>query len=179
MIHYALCAFNNVVLCPNETDVNSVPGIREAAGLAGRSTRSRARLLYVTKRAHSWYFRQRIEAFLSAARSERIGLLYVVRDPRDVLTSRHARHGQPRYVELDRWLNGIRAGDYLLGALADYPDKLVLRYEDVIAEPVRTQNALRDSFGLTLRTGISNWAAAIVRESPAAGWRRCLKARKP
>ncbi|MGJ8562919.1 MAG: tetratricopeptide repeat protein [Alphaproteobacteria bacterium] len=71
-----------------------------------------------------------------------IGLLYIVRHPFDVLTSRHI--DIEYYITPDRWLNEIRA----LQAVMDRPNMMVLRYEDLVAKPNDVQDKIEKRWEL-------------------------------
>lgn len=87
--------------------------------------------VHVVKRIHfAWEFLDQVP--------ERIVLLYVIRDPRDVLTSVH--RGTENYITIDRWENEMKAlGNLLSNGRSNL---VVVRYEDMVTDPVKHQQRL-------------------------------------
>ncbi|MBD3244180.1 MAG: hypothetical protein GF331_26550 [Chitinivibrionales bacterium] len=71
------------------------------------------------------YFRQ-IIAYLSG----RVRLIHLVRDGRDVITSRHPYRPDRYWVPVSRWVNDVSAGLEFV----DNPLVLTIRYEDLVAD---------------------------------------------
>lgn len=58
-----------------------------------------------------------------------VKLIHIIRDGRDVVTSKHPKHNPGQYwVPIERWKNDVRLGL----KLKDYPSVLTLRYEDLV-----------------------------------------------
>jgi hypothetical protein len=71
-------------------------------------------------------------AAVHAAFDGDVRLIHIVRDGRDVVTSRHPNAEQHYYVDPERWVADVRAG-------LQHADKtLLVRYEDMVAEPETT-----------------------------------------
>jgi hypothetical protein len=75
-----------------------------------------------------------------------VGLLYVLRDPRDVLTSVH--NGTKYYISLERWSLEMKALRTLLDA--ERPDMLTVRFEDLVLQPRQEQVRIAEAFGLEI-----------------------------
>jgi hypothetical protein len=113
---------------------------------------------YATKRSYGWFVRDAVEALARYIRQERMWLIEIVRDPKDALTSRHARQGKESfYLEPERWTVSAAAGEFLFRLLDDYPDKLTIRYEDVVGRPEESQRVLMERIGFELRDGVESW----------------------
>ncbi|MGB5952223.1 MAG: sulfotransferase [Ornithinimicrobium sp.] len=76
--------------------------------------------------------------------------LLTVRDPRSVLTSRHAAYPPSRgyYVSPERW----RRVDDLVSSLIGAPDVTVVHYEDLVGHPEQVQHSLCAEIGWSVHT---------------------------
>jgi len=93
-----------------------------------------------------------------------------VRDPRDVLTSRHQAYSSERgyYVSVERFERSTQA---LLAAL-ERDDAILIRYEDLVTAPSRVSEALARLTGWPLELGFGDWyerAALGTRDSMTEG----------
>jgi hypothetical protein len=113
-----------------------------------------------TKRAFRWFEEENRRILEDRVRSEKMGLILLVRDPRDVLCSRHsgAAHDQA-YVTPEHWYASIRAGDCLFENLRDHEPKVVVRYEDFVLHAEQVAESLMGRFDLGLRPGVTSIAA--------------------
>jgi hypothetical protein len=84
-------------------------------------------------------------AYLNSIPRE-INILYIIRDPRDVLTSQH--DNVTRYITLDRWKAEIAALKLLLKS--DRPNVLVVRFEDLAANAETEQARIASAFQLSI-----------------------------
>jgi hypothetical protein len=151
MLHLAMGCFANVMLSEDETNPH-YPFLGERARIALRLGWRPGRKFFVTKRDSGWYMPKHRDALIALTPAENIGLIYMVRDPRDVMISRHAvsKHGSPEeaYVTPQHWYESIMAGEHIFQALADYPRKLLLRYEDLVTQPRQAEQRMVERFGL-------------------------------
>ena len=158
MLHMAMTAFSGVQFHYEESET-IVPLLAERlralaayrrAGIGRRDGR-----FFVTKRAAGWHHPRATERLTALAARENIGVILVVRDPRDVLLSSHdGRGGVADYVDAAHWRRSVEAGYRLTDALADAPTGfLIMRYEDMVAAPATSAARLRESFGLRPKTG--------------------------
>ena len=149
MMHLAMACFKNVTLSNSESGVQH-PHLRERLGLALRSGTLGGRKHYITKRDSGWTTPGQVDDVIKWTRLENIGILHLVRDPRDVMLSKHVRSKRPDmpYISPERWYESTLAADQILGALSDHPRKLTLRYEDIILQPLASQQRLAAAFGL-------------------------------
>ena len=94
-----------------------------------------------------------------ATRPGELQLLLTVRDPRAVLTSRHAGYPPSRgyYVSPARW----RAVDELVEGLRLDPDATVLGYEDLVTHPDAVQRALTERLGWSVHTPFARFHNAV------------------
>jgi hypothetical protein len=152
MLHLAMGCFANVMLSEGETNPH-YPFIGERVRIALRVGWRPGRKFYITKRDSGWFKPKHRDVLIALTRLENIGLIYMVRDPRDVMLSRHAgsKHGSPEeaYVTPQHWYESVTAGDYIFQALSSYPRKLLLRYEDLVTEPEKAEQRMVECFGLT------------------------------
>ncbi len=85
-----------------------------------------------------------------------VRLVHVVRDGRDVVTSRHPRHRPDQYwVSVDRWVGDVTAGL----ALADSPLVHTMRYEDLIGDFRYEMRRLLDFLDEPVTGEVLNWLA--------------------
>lgn len=144
MLHLAMVCFQDVVLSGLESEPQ-YPFLRERANLALRFGWRPGRKHYVTKRAAGWY--RQVDDLVDRVRSENIGLIHLVRDPRDVMLSIYPGCAEP-YVSDELWHASISAADRAFRLLSDYPNKLTLRYEDLVLDSERTGRRIGAAFGL-------------------------------
>jgi len=148
MLHLAMGCFSNVMLSEDESSP-FYPFLGERARLALRVGWRPGRKFYITKRDSGWYKPKHRDVLVALSRLENIGLIYMVRDPRDVMLSRHAGSQRDEaYVTPQHWYDSILAGEHIFRSLADYPRKLLLRYEDLVTEPEAAEKRLVACFGL-------------------------------
>lgn len=92
---------------------------------------------------------------LMARLPREIGLLYILRDPRDVLTSTH--YEREFYITLERWTEEMRSLKALLDTGREH--FLVTRFEDLVLNPAGEQARIAEAFGLEVE-----WPAARFDE---------------
>lgn len=79
--------------------------------------------------------------------------IHIIRDPRDVLTSRHRNKPGEYWVSLNRWVKDVSKGL----DLQDHPRLFTIRYEDLVQDFEPTIQALCNSLGMKCGTEILNW----------------------
>ena len=89
MLPLAMVCFQNVTLSESETSIQ-YPYLPKRLKLALNLGWRPGPKFYITKRGSGWYHQSRVDLLLSHVRLENIGLIHLVRDPRDVLLSRYA-----------------------------------------------------------------------------------------
>jgi hypothetical protein len=158
MAQYAMVAFANSIVADGETN----PGFPYSMDVLRYFWASQGRLsgrVLFTKRNFGWFREQHIRKLSDRLKNGKLGLIMMVRDPRDVLCSRHARNGQAEaYVSEDHWLRSIEAGDKLFEAASNQTKKLTIRYEDFVQHPIDTQLRLQEAFQLSMRPGVESIA---------------------
>lgn len=75
-----------------------------------------------------------------------VRILYVLRDPRDVLISNHL--GQSYYISIDRWKKEMKALKTLLKN--PHENYLIVKFEDLIFSPDETQEKIASFFNLEI-----------------------------
>lgn len=164
MLHAAMCAFEDVELHPAET-LAFQPTPRERLRILRRiGVRAAGPRWFVTKRAFRWTEPPELEALAERVLREQVGLIHIVRDPRDVLLSRHVSASRERYVDPGHWRRSIEAADWLEARLGDRCAFVTLRYEDLVCNGRATEAQLAAAFGLRLRPGarIENVADSLA-----------------
>jgi hypothetical protein len=73
-----------------------------------------------------------------------LGIIYMMRDPRDVLVSKHFERPRTYWTSFERW---IRTATVAL-EYKDHPNVLLLKYEDLITKPNKAQKAMAEKFNL-------------------------------
>lgn len=158
MMHAAMTAFENVAVCSEESGP-AFPTLRARIEIARAFRRQNipvsARKYYVTKRAWGWFGPAEREVLLRRAERENIGLINMVRDPRDVLLSRHPNFERARFVSVDFWRESIEGSEWLRERLESHGRFVTVRYEDVVNNPRAVERALGNAFGLRLRPNAS------------------------
>lgn len=159
LLQYAMGAFEHSVLHPVETNPVWQPTFKSSLGLAFSVFRRSTPVLYVTKRNYAWYEDEVIQEVADEIIEGNIGLVMLVRDPRDSLTSRHANHKHSEfYLDPKRWLQSVSAGQQLFEILRDHPKKIVIRYEDMVGYPGDTCSSLEECFGIRLDPRVNDWS---------------------
>ena len=69
-------------------------------------------------------------------------VIYLLRDPRDVIVSRHAKDDSRYYVNVRVW----RELDAIARSVDSHERFLTLKYEDFVSEPDRAQDAIEGQF---------------------------------
>jgi len=151
MLHLAMMCFQNVVLSEFETGIN-YPPLRKRAELALRYGWRPGRKHYVTKRLATWHHARQANELIERVRSEKIGLIQLVRDPRDVMLSRYPGSPEP-YVSGQHWYDSISAADRIFHELGSYPRKLTVRYEDLVLNSAHAGRTIESVFGLRQNPG--------------------------
>ena len=158
MLHYAMVAFQNTLLFDSETQVWNSPSVSESLKLFCKCLSKKQSCYYVTKRSFGWWKKDAIERLATQVIKDKIYLLNIVRDPRDVLTSTHKLNERKFYVEPQTWIDSVHAGKLLAEELGSYEHLLTIRYEDVVSNPLEVSSQLQDKFGLSLNPKLQDWS---------------------
>ena len=116
------------------------------------------RPILVLKRDHIAY--QRIEQV-----PECIEIAYIVRHPFDVLTSHLPSSNRPFHILPERWLGEMRALQYLLDS--GRKRTKVVRYEDLVRDPLDGQSRLADFFQLSIGVSIDTLSTSSLNPTEA------------
>ncbi|NOX36452.1 MAG: sulfotransferase [Calditrichaeota bacterium] len=156
LLYFALSGFRNTLLYEREVSVWNWPGLKKTFQLVQEKGFQKERFFIITKRNATWYVQEKLERLIQYVNHFRIGLIYLVRDPRDVLTSKHKLHEKPYYVGFETWKQSVSAGEYLQERLKGYSELLVLRYEDLVQHIDQVEERLKNTFGLQLKPGVAS-----------------------
>jgi hypothetical protein len=96
---------------------------------------------------------------------ESIEIAYIVRHPFDVLTSQLPGSGRLYHISPDRWLGEMSALRYLVDTRRK--NTKIVRYEDLVTDPVETQSDLAGFYGFDIRVPITE--IATVSNNPTEG----------
>ena len=156
LLYFALSGFRNTLLYEKEVSVWNWPGLKKTLQLVKEKGFQKDPVFLITKRNATWYVPEKLERLLQYVNHFRIGLIYLVRDPRDVLTSKHKLHPKQYYVDFQTWQYSIRAGEYLQQQLKGDSGLMVLRYEDLVQRIDQVEERLKSTFGLQLRPDVAS-----------------------
>jgi len=151
MLHLGMVHFRHVILAPNESSI-AHPFLRERLRVVGRSFRTPGKTHYITKRDHGWFLTELVDQAVKEALTSNIGVIHIVRDPRDVMSSKHQgdrSHGS--YVSFEHWKRSVLAGEQMFRLLGDHERKAEIRYEDLVQDPGVVEEELCAKFGLAPR----------------------------
>ena len=157
-MHCAMSAFEKTIVHPKESNVNH-PSINDVLRIGVHNRVRRTDKIYVTKRGYGWFQEPLLNEFCDDALAGGYGVIYMVRDPADVLTSVHKGESERRfYLEPQRWSRSIRAGERLTERLSGKVPFLIVRYEDLVRHPEETRDRVESTFGLRLQPKVESWA---------------------
>ncbi|MHC4939887.1 MAG: sulfotransferase [Planctomycetota bacterium] len=89
--------------------------------------------IYLTKRPRDYVFAPRL-----LPREPDFYWVFLIRDPRDVVVSRHKQDPSLYWTNLGHWRHALRAAR----AAGDHPQFLRIRYEDLVRDPDRVERML-------------------------------------
>lgn len=87
----------------------------------------------------------KLEKWLS---DEEFGAIYMMRDPRDVLVSRHFLKPHKYWVQPKRWIAAAEIAE----SLQEKDRVLLVKYEDLLSRPKKVQRQIAGAFGLEVGT---------------------------
>ena len=153
LLTYVMTTFSDVEVVPKELPV-------EYFGLL--ITDSPVLVLKRDRNAYQWT--QQIPA--------NIEILYIVRHPYDVLTSHLPPLPRPYFIIPERWVGELTALRYLVESKRK--KVAIVRYEDLVTDPVEWQAKLGDFFQLKIRVPIDtiHTTSKNPSESPLHRWRK-------
>jgi hypothetical protein len=157
MLHYAMIAFKNTILFDKETNIWSRPSISEVIDIYKEKCYQKYSTFYVSKRHAEWWQDKELYKSIEYISRYRVYVINIIRDPRDVLSSRHPYDKKRYYVEPWMWEMSIKASDFLMKKLEYYKYKLTIKYEDVVLNPKVIEETLIKNLGLELRDNINSW----------------------
>ena len=158
MLHYSMCAFKNTILFDKETSLWKHPSLSEAFKLFAKNVINPYTCYFVTKRNSGWWKADNIEKIAKFTMKYNVFLINLIRDPRDVLTSRHPLGKKKYYVDIDLWKNVMAASEKLNQYLKGYESYLIIRYEDILLNTEQVKEIIKAKLGMELKTSISSWS---------------------
>ncbi len=158
MLHYAMIAFHNTVLFDKETAPWSAPGLGLCYTLWRQASGQHDLSFFITKRHANWWRPAQVKRLAEYAQRYDVFIINLIRDPRDVLTSRHPLDRKQYYVTPDVWQGSVDAARHLEREMAGSPNFLTMKYEDVIRQSHRLELLLQQRLGLCLRPNLRSWS---------------------
>ncbi len=158
MLHYAMAAFEDTILYDKEISPWTYPQTIECLGLAGKYFLKKGNHKLVSKRNVSWWKKEHLEKLIEFKQRYDLILIHIVRDPRDVLTSRHKLSKNKFYLTPEKWHDSISGGLMLDETFETDPHYLTLKYEDVVCTPQKVLQTFNQKFGLTLNPMVEDWS---------------------
>ena len=159
MLHYAMIAFKDTVLFDKETNIWSHPNMRDIFLLYKENYHNNNNIFYISKRHAKWWYYEDLYKSLYHIMKYDVYLINIVRDPRDVLTSKHPFEKRKYYVEPWYWEKSIESADILIKNLGIYRNKLTIKYEELVFNSNYIENKLKNNLGLNLRDNINSWSS--------------------
>lgn len=146
MLHLAMVCFKDTIISDEETEIE-YPNLSERLRIVLKHGWPGVRKHYVTKRIYAWFKPDHVERLLATAPAENVGLINLIRDPKDVLVSRYVGSDRP-YVSPEHWYESIAAAERVFSEVPPHLDRLTVRYEDFVSQPQPTASAIARSFAL-------------------------------
>jgi len=103
-----------------------------------------------------------------------ISIIYILRHPFDVLTSKHPGNDDARHISPLRWNSEMQALRWLHERKR--PNTLIIRYEDLVSDPDKTQALIARTFGLTIAHPASSFDQKFVPSDRARNAMHGLRA---
>ena len=148
MLQIAMACFDDTLITPDESAPRYPYLVHRLKFLARRVAHGGQRHL-ITKRNFTWLQDEMVEHLIRQSRIDRIGIVHIVRDPRDVMLSTHLGSDRPGpYVTPEHWYNSILAAERVFDALAGTNPCCTIRYEDIVQKPGEAEAVLSSAFGL-------------------------------
>jgi hypothetical protein len=157
MLHYAMIAFKNTMLFDKETNIWSHPSISEVFSIYKEKYNKTIPTFYVSKRHAEWYQDKELYKSIEHISKYNIYVINIIRDPRDVLSSRHPYDKKRYYVEPWLWEKSVESADFLMKKLGNYRNKLTIKYEDIVLKSKMIEETLIKILGLELKDNIKSW----------------------
>jgi hypothetical protein len=155
MLHYAMIAFKNTILFDKETNLWSRPSMYEVLNIY--KEKNNIPKFYISKRHAEWFNDKELYKSIDHILKYNVYIINIIRDPRDVLSSRHPYDKKRYYVEPWFWEKSIDAADLLMKKLESYRNKLSIKYEDIVLNSKIIEEELLEFLGLELKDNIKSW----------------------
>lgn len=158
MLLSSFIAFENTIFYARECSVWAYPSLRESLAIFKKFKLQDGPFYCVTKRDALWWQTENVEQLAAFAIQYKVRLISLVRDPRDVLTSRHSQGSTDYYVAPSTWAQCMAATDTLAARLKDHQEIITVRYEDVVTNPQNTQQLIESKLGMKVRSDVKSWS---------------------
>lgn len=148
MLQNAMVSFDDTSSLGKESRAEA-PFLRERLLITMKNFTPLRTKFLITKRDHEWCLPKHVDMLVDTVRREGIGVILLVRDPRDVLASFHLEAGQKiPYVSPEYWTRSAQAAEDVRCRLDGYSKMLTVHYEDLVHNPETVENNLAHTFGM-------------------------------
>jgi hypothetical protein len=111
----------------------------------------------IPKRCHRWCEKDTINLWyidkILAYFQDRVKFIHIIRDGRDVVTSKHPKAPDKFWVDPDRWIKDMKIGlEYM-----SHPSVHTLKYEDLVLNFSETVQKLMDFIGEDFHPNLNAW----------------------
>ncbi len=155
MLFYAMSAFEKTRLYDKETTPWSQPDLKESMEIVSNPSQHWQGVNYITKRHRQWCSPENVKTTIQYALQNQATIINIVRDPRDVLTSKHPYTEGKFYVEPELWRLSAEANERLAEALEPRGRMFTIRYEDLVRMPRYVELLFKVNCGLQLRRNVT------------------------
>ncbi len=156
LLFYVMSAFKKMNLHDHETNIWSHPNREEIKEVKKKS--EWPHVIYVTKRPSKWYQEPWLSRTIDFVKNSNSRLIYIMRDPRAVLTSRHPLDKKQYYVSPEKWVASMQGYFTIKKELNNHPRFLVIKYEDLIQKHEQVVEKFKTVLGMELNDNIQSIA---------------------
>lgn len=168
-VQFAMIAFRDVLIANGETSAN-YPYLRPLLDHLRERDGWLKPAMLITKRNPGWHRPADVAALVRRVQRDGVGVIHLVRDPRDVMSSVHVKAADAPYVTPELWLQSIQAAETVRASMPNSGRYLTLRYEDFVLDSRKVESELSSSLGLQLRPGVRS-VAEVKTNIEQSGYR--------
>ena len=145
-----LAKFSDTMLLDETPGFQRYPSLRACSVILWRRLVNRRPYYVITRSPKNWWASAQLPEVEAAIRRKQALVVHFIRDPRDVLTIVDVRNRKDFFVTPALWSRCVAAAQMLLRSLSDYPNKMTIRYEDIVQHPEAVAQLFRERLGMTL-----------------------------